>query len=80
MSDSTEKEKKEDEFSILNFNSIINFVQNNIIQLLLLMLVFIVIYVVDRITQFNNLLIAIQQEQMMRQQVRQIKKGKKKSK
>lgn len=75
MSDTTENAKNEDdEFSILNF------IQNNIIQLLLLGLVIIVIYVVDQITHFNNILISIQQQKMMKEQIKQMKKGNKKSK
>jgi len=78
MSDTTENNKYEknedDEFSIFNF------IQNNIIQLLLLGIVFFVIYAVDRITHFNNVLVAIQHEQMMKEQINFMKKGKKSKK
>jgi hypothetical protein len=81
MSDTTENIQKEknndDEFSIFNLNSVINFIQNNIIQLLLLGIVFFVIYAVDRVTHFNNILVAMQQQQIMKEQMKQMKKGKK---
>ena len=75
MSDSHENEQKEkndeEEFSILNF------IQNNVIQLLLLGLAFFIIYIVDRITHFNSIIIIMQQQQMMKEQMKQMKKGKK---
>ena len=74
MSDTTENDKNEDEFSVFYF------VQNNIIQLLLFGLVFVVIYAVDRVTHFNNILAAMQQQQMMKEQIKQMKKSNKKSK
>jgi hypothetical protein len=80
MSDTFETDKIEEEFSIFNFNSVINFVQNNIIQLLLFGLVFVVIYLVDRVTHYNNILAAIQQQKIMKEQMKQMKKGNKKTK
>ena len=73
--DNTEQEKNmDDEFSIMNF------IQNNIIQFLLLGLVFFIIYIVDRVTHLNNLLAAAQQQQMIKEQMKQMKKGKKNKK
>jgi hypothetical protein len=73
--DNTEQEKNmNDEFSIMNF------IQNNIIQFLLLGLVFFIIYIVDRVTHLNNLLAAAQQQQMIKEQMKQMKKGKKNKK
>ena len=81
MSDTTENNKNEknddEEFSILNLNSVMNFIKNNIIQLLLLVFVFVIIYAVDRITHFNNILVAIQQQKIMKEQMKQMKKGNK---
>ena len=57
--------------------SITEFIQNNIIQILLLGLVFVIVYVVDRLTHFNNLIAAAQQQQMMKEHMKQMKKGKK---
>jgi len=80
MSNIVEKEIKQlnedEEISIYNPTSFINFIQNNIIQLLLLVLVFVVIYVVDCITNFNNVIIAIQNQQMMKEQMKIMKKNK----
>jgi len=84
MSNIAEKEEKQqhenEEISIYNPTSIIKFIQNNIIQLLLLGLVFVVIYIVDRITNFNNVLIDIQNQQMMKEQMKIMKKNKFKQK
>ena len=54
----TEKEK-DDDFSILDINSIIDFIKNNIIQILLFILVFIIIYLVDYIQNINTMIYAI---------------------
>lgn len=73
--DNTEQEKNiDDKFSIMNF------IQNNIIQLLLLGLVFFIIYIVDRVTHLNNIIAAAQQQQMIKEQMKQMKKGKKNKK
>ena len=69
-----ETEENEDEFSIFNLNSVINFIQNNIIKILLLGLVFFIIYIVDRVTNLNNMIAAVQQQQMMKEQIKQMKK------
>jgi hypothetical protein len=70
--DNTEQEKNmNDEFSIMNF------IQNNIIQFLLLGLVFFIIYIVDRVTHLNNLIVAAQQQQMIKEQMKQMKKVRK---
>ena len=55
---------KENDFTVFSF---IYFVKNNIIQLLLLLLAFFIIYVVDRITFLNNMFIHIQQQKMIKQ-------------
>jgi hypothetical protein len=44
------------DLSIYDFNSIINYIKNNIIQILLLILVFFIIYVVDYICNINAML------------------------
>ena len=44
------------DLSIYDFNSIINYIKNNIIQILLLILVFLIIYTVDYISNINTML------------------------
>lgn len=51
-------EQDNDDLSIYNFNSIINYVKNNFIQILLLFVVIVIIYIVDRISNFNALIFA----------------------
>ena len=46
----------ESDLSIYDFNSIINYIKNNIIQILLLILVFFIIYAVDYISNINTIL------------------------
>ncbi len=46
------------DLSIYDFNSIINYIKNNIIQILLLILVFFIIYTVDYISNINTILMA----------------------
>jgi cell division protein FtsL len=60
--------------------SITDFLQNNIIQILLLGLVFLIIYAVDQVTHLNNLIAATQQQEMMKKHMKQMKKGKKSKK
>ena len=48
----------ESDLSIYNFNSIINYIKNNFIQILLLVLVFFIIYTVDYISNINAMLMA----------------------
>jgi len=67
----------DDELSIYNFKSIVHFIQNNIVQIILFILVFVVIYVVDRLTHFNTMLVAIQQQKIMKEQMKQMKQMKK---
>jgi hypothetical protein len=55
-------ENYEEEFSFYNFNSIIYFVKNNIIQIFLFILVFLIIYLVDHISNINNMLLVMQQQ------------------
>ena len=47
------------DFSFFNYNSIINFLQNNYIQIGMLILVFIIIYIVDHISNINAILYGI---------------------
>ena len=44
--------------SIYDFNSTINYIKNNFIQLLLLGLVFFIIYIVDYISNINTMLMS----------------------
>ena len=48
----------EPDLSIYDFNSIINYIKNNFIQILLLLLVFFIIYLVDQISNINTMLMA----------------------
>jgi hypothetical protein len=60
--------------------SFIEFIQNNIIQILLLGLVFVIVYVVDRLTYINNLISVAQDQKMMKEHMKLMKKGKKSKK
>ena len=44
----------EPELSIYDFNSIINYIKNNFIQILLLLFVFLIIYTIDKISNINK--------------------------
>jgi len=44
------------EFSLWDINSITNFIKDNVIQILMLLSVFIIIYVIDYITHINAIL------------------------
>ena len=44
----------EDELSIWNMNSIITYIKDHLIQILMLISVFIIIYVVDHISNINS--------------------------
>lgn len=48
----------EPDLSIYDFNSIINYIKNNFIQILLLIIVFFIIYTVDYISNINTMLMA----------------------
>lgn len=48
--------EEDNDFSIYSFNSIINYIKNNLLQISLLILVFIIIYVVDHISNINTML------------------------
>ena len=48
----------ESDLSIYDFNSIINYIKNHFIQILLLIIVFFIIYTVDYISNINTLLMA----------------------
>jgi hypothetical protein len=49
------------EISIWNLNSIINYLKDNLIQILLLILVFVIIYTVDYISNINAMISSIPQ-------------------
>ncbi len=42
-----------DEFSIWNINSVLNHVKDNMVSFILLICVFFIIYLVDRLTNYN---------------------------
>lgn len=46
----------EPDLSIYDFKSIINYIKNNFIQILLLLLVFLIIYTIDQISNINTML------------------------
>ena len=48
----------EHDLSIYDFNSIINYIKNNFIQILLLLFVFLIIYTIDQISNINTMLMA----------------------
>lgn len=48
----------EPELSIYDFNSIINYIKNNFVQLLLLVFVFFIIYIVDYISNINTIIMS----------------------
>jgi len=48
----------EPDLSIYDFNSIINYIKNNYVQFLLLILVFLIIYTVDYISNMNAMIMA----------------------
>ena len=73
----------EPELSIYDFNSIINYIKNNFIQILLLLFVFLIIYAIDQISNINTMLMApITMMPVITQQPQQVKipKGRKRSK
>lgn len=49
-----------EDLSIYNINSIIHFIKTNIIQILLLILVFVIIYTVDYISNINAMIFTMQ--------------------
>ena len=48
----------EPDLSIYDFNSIINYIKNNFVQLLLLVFVFFIIYIVDYISNINIIIMS----------------------
>lgn len=62
MKESNEYKDYDDDFSFYNMNSIIDFVKNNMIQIFLFIMVFIIIYIVDQISNINTMLLAMQQQ------------------
>ena len=73
----------EPELSIYDFNSIINYIKNNFIQILLLLFVFLIIYAIDQISNINTMLMApITMMPIITKNPQQIKipKGRKRSK
>lgn len=73
----------EPDLSIYDFNSIINYIKNNFIQILLLLFVFLIIYTIDQISNMNTVLMTqISMIPTTTQQQQQINtsKGRKRSK
>lgn len=73
----------EPDLSIYDFNSIINYIKNNFIQILLLLFVFLIIYIIDQISNINTMLMApITMMPIITKNPQQIKipKGRKRSK
>jgi len=71
--------EEDTEFNIYNFKSIINYLQENVIQILLIILVFFIIYIVDYISNVNAILMS--QMNIIPQQLQNnIKKNNKKRK
>lgn len=62
MKETINYENYEEDFSFYNINSIIYFIKNNVIQIFLLLLVFLIIYLVDYISNINNMLLIMQQQ------------------
>lgn len=50
--------EEDNDFSIYNFNSIINYIKDNFVQILLLILVFFIIFIVDYIANINTIIIS----------------------
>ena len=50
--------EEDNEFNIYNFKSIITYLQENVIQILLMILVFFIIYIVDYISNVNAILMS----------------------
>ena len=48
--------EQDNDFSIYNLKSIINYIRNNLVQILLFVLVLIIIYIVDHISNINAML------------------------
>jgi hypothetical protein len=53
-----EKENDVNEFSIWNVNSVLTHIKDNMVSFILLICVFFIIYFVDRLTNYNMLLMA----------------------
>jgi hypothetical protein len=53
-----DKENEIDEFSIWNVNSVLTHIKDNAISFILLICVFLIIYIVDRLTNYNMSLMA----------------------
>jgi hypothetical protein len=48
-----------DEFSIWNINSVLGHIKDNIVSFILLICVFFIIYIVDRLSNYNMMLMTI---------------------
>ena len=48
--------EQDNDFSIYNLKSIINYIRNNLLQIVLFVLVLIIIYIVDHISNINTML------------------------
>jgi hypothetical protein len=53
-----DKENEIDEFSIWNVNSVLTHIKDNAISFILLICVFLIIYIADRLTNYNMSLMA----------------------
>jgi hypothetical protein len=70
--------ESDEDFSFYNINSILYFVKNNVIQIFLFLLVFVIIYIVDHISNINTMLLAMQQQQQQLAHKKITKKSKSK--
>jgi hypothetical protein len=57
-----------------NIKSIFDFIKKNFFQIILFILVFVIIFIVDRITFHNSKLMALHQEKMIKEQMKRFKK------
>lgn len=53
------EDNSSEDFSIWNFNSVVNYLKDKHIQILLFLLVFVIIYVVDHISNINAMIFAM---------------------
>jgi hypothetical protein len=78
MKENIEYDTYGEKFSFFNIHSLGYFLKNNIFQLILLFIVFIIVYVVDRITNHNMNIMALHHEKIIKEQLKQAKKHKNK--
>lgn len=53
------EDNSSEDFSIWNFNSVVNYLKDKHVQILLFLLVFVIIYVVDHISNINAMIFAM---------------------